>query len=758
MAINQLSFMPGYSTDPMAETEEQRRQREEQERIQRESAMLASLPGVAPGAVSPLTMTPEDAANTEVSSTQIKTYGDGSQEEIVKRQIPAEGAVDPMAAQAPVDPLAQSQQNLNVLTPELTPEQQAQAAQIEAMAAQQAGAAQPMNMQQPMAQPQQQPMSMQQPMAQPQQQPMSMAQQAAAGLPQAQTQPVTAPAAPIAPDQAMPEIGMPPTPGPGVQVASAAPAAGVAEAAQAAQTAPAGPAWMTAANEAGNDFDKLIQVAAQFPEARGALKEKMRVALEGQRKEKEAQDIVLAAAQGDPKAQNKLQQALRPETGRKKEEVTTGDYVKAYLYARLGLNELASEAQKKIIGKQTKFGQVQLGNTVWETETDSQGRIVGARDNEGTVATENTLNKLRAQGTKTGGQVFGFTGGSATIPAGQPNAGQEYRQRTNSMSGAIENIITTGPNAGEVYKGPPGLEKRVETSAAVALNDAQIKYQTAPTIAAATTMLELAGKADRGDGKTIQTTLDQIQRMSPGIFRQVQPLVPSIVGTPSAPTPAPAAAPAAGNARPVVPGAAPAATSPAAGRLSGGQSLNEQIAQQGANIDINKAAAISNIETGAVVERERLKPPAAEQGKQTASDIKNQRFADSTYDMVKPLADLIRQSTGSGIGTGVDKLAALIGASSTGAEAIAQLDLLTYPLVSNVPRFEGPQGVRDVELYERAAGRLNDSTQPVKVRLAALNAMVTMLKKYDKAGKNDWTFSQEKPTGGIKIISREKVK
>jgi hypothetical protein len=175
-------------------------------------------------------------------------------------------------------------------------------------------------------------------------------------------------------------------------------------------------------------------------------------------------------------------------------------------------------------------------------------------------------------------------------------------------------------------------------------------------------------------------------------------------------------------------------------------------------MDIGKTQAETNIETAAVVQREQLKPPAAEQGKQSASDIKNQRFADSTYDMVKPLADLIKQSTGSGIGTGVDKLAALIGASSTGAEAVAQLDLLTYPLVSNVPRFEGPQGVRDVELYERAAGRLNDSTQPVKVRLAALNAMVTMLKKYDKAGRNDWTFSQEKPTGGIRIISREKVK
>jgi hypothetical protein len=609
MAINQLSFMPGYSTDPMAETEEQRRQREEQERIERESAMLASLPGVAPGAVSPLTMTPEDAANTEVSSTQIKTYGDGSQEEIVKRQIPAEGAVDPMAAQAPVDPLAQSQQNLNVLSPELTPEQQAQAAQIEAMAAQQAGAAQPMNMQQPMAQPQQQP--------------MSMAQQAAAGLPQAQTQPVTAPAAPIAPDQAMPEIGMPPTPGPGVQVASAAPAAGVAEAAQAAQTAPAGPAWMTAANEAGNDFDKLIQVAAQFPEARGALKEKMRTALEGQRKEKEAQDIVLAAAQGDPKAQNKLQQALRPETGRKKEEVTTGDYVKAYLYARLGLNELASEAQKKIIGKQTKFGQIQVGNTKWETETDSQGRIIGARDDEGNVATENTLNKLRAQGTKTGGQVFGFTGSSVTIPAGQPDAGQEYRQRTNSVSGDVENIITTGPNAGKVYSGPPGLEKRVETSAAVSLNDAQIKFQTAPTIATAVAMMEMAGKLDNGKNNVLRDTMAKIQTMTPAIFQQVAPLAAGMAtggtttgGTTTGGTTTGGTTTGAGRVGGTTTTGGTTTGVVGGGGSGGGGSLAAQTAAVQTAADINKAAAVSQIETKEDLEKKlntiRINQPATE--------------------------------------------------------------------------------------------------------------------------------------------------
>ena len=115
------------------ETEEERRRREEREAAERAAAMAPDNIDVGGGfnpasaegggfmdavgnyaqrrfdrAMEPFTdptaalnrrlgMTPEEAANTEVQSTQVKTYGDGSQEEIVKRQIPA-------AATAPVNP------------------------------------------------------------------------------------------------------------------------------------------------------------------------------------------------------------------------------------------------------------------------------------------------------------------------------------------------------------------------------------------------------------------------------------------------------------------------------------------------------------------------------------------------------------------------------------------------------------------------------------------------------------------------------
>jgi hypothetical protein len=557
-------------------------------------------------------MTTEDAANTEVASTQIKTYGDGSQEEIVKRQIPAAGAVDPMAAQVPgpdmmaPNPLTQSQQDLNVLNPQLTPEQQAQAEQIRAMVAQQAGAAQPMA----------------------QQQPMSTAQQAAVGLPQQQPQPQTmAQVAPIDPNAPMPNIGAPPVPGPAVQVASTVPSAGVAEAAaaqQAQQAAPAGPAWIAAANEAGNDFDKLIQVAAQFPEARGALKEKMRTALEGQRKEQEAQDIVLKAAQGDPKAQNQLQQALRPETGRKKEEVTTSDYVKAYLYARLGLNELALEAQKKILGKSTKFGQVTLGNSNWQVETDSQGNIVGARDNEGTAATENTLNKLRAESRA----VSTATPPSATSTRIRDSKGTEWSQvPTPQGMKFFDNQGNAGIPEGRTVPIAVGSDLEIAQNKLDMETIAKFGQQTSterikafnntnslradrglPLLSLAEMGLNpdgsIVGEAIRRPGAAATTTAPAMAAPAPAATAPAPaaaprpgPVAPTAITPAAAPRPGPAISAGAGGAATTV----PAGTIPTAAQMA------EQTKESDLNRTLREAAAKAQINVGQNLEEQKNK-------------------------------------------------------------------------------------------------------------------------------------------------------
>jgi hypothetical protein len=766
MAIDQSTYMPGYTMGSIGETDEERRLREEQERQQREleaqAAISAGLPPPesvmpqGPAAMPTLSMTPEDAANTEVSSTQVKTYGDGSQEEIVKRQIPAAQPVAPEAmpqpmAQPQAMPQAQPQPQAMPAAQPISPEQ-AQAPAAPAMAP---AAKLPPNVQVgpdgklAMAAPQTTPAP-------------AMAPAPAAPMPMAAPAAVPAqlPAqGAISPEQAAQAPAMPqlPQPGPGVQVA------GPAQMPPAAPAPAPAPSWIGAANDAGTDFGKLLDVAAQFPESRKAIQAKLEAVVTEKRKSDEAQKIVEAAQSGDPKAMNKLEQSLRPTRGKEKEEVTVGDYLKAYMYARLGLNDLAADVQAKITGKDTKFGQVQLGGTSWSIETNAKtGEIIRAKDDEGNVATANTLNKLRAAGVTA-------TPNAATATRIRDAAGTEWSQVPTPQGMRFYN------NKGElgVPEGrtvPIAVGSDVELKNQMQINELQNKLNFAGPTASAAEREKIIAESEARYGPLSEAYKASVRGVAPqpaaapGAAPMGAPATAQPAARPPMGAPAPAAAPAPAvrppAAGPVSPTAMPAPAPAAQPGIGGGGVGGATPGARESAAAINKAAAEADIQRRKELAVAEQKPAAAARGDIGANDVKKQQFANSTYNMVQPLADLIKQSTGSGIGTAIDKLAAQIGSSSTGAEAIAQLDLLTYPLVSNVPRFEGPQGVRDVELYERAAGRLNDSTQPVKVRLAALNAMVSMLKTYDKEGKNDWTFggSAAPAAGGqIRIIRRERV-
>jgi len=164
--------------------------------------------------------------------------------------------------------------------------------------------------------------------------------------------------------------------------------------------------------------------------------------------------------------------------------------------------------------------------------------------------------------------------------------------------------------------------------------------------------------------------------------------------------------------------------------------------KQRQNAELAETQAKANIELNKEVSAAEQKVPAAERGKQQAKDIAKQGFADSTYPLLQAVREEISKSTGSKLGAGVDELASVIGASTKGAEAIAKLEVLAGPIKMNIPRFEGAQSDRDVAEYARQAGDFANPKLPIKRRLAALEAMETLLSKYDKAGTNDWTFGR----------------
>ena len=88
--------------------------------------------------------------------------------------------------------------------------------------------------------------------------------------------------------------------------------------------------------------------------------------------------------------------------------------------------------------------------------------------------------------------------------------------------------------------------------------------------------------------------------------------------------------------------------------------------------------------------------------------------------------------TSSGIGAIGDYLGSVVGKSPAGAAEADQLRALGGVLVSKMPRMEGPQSDKDVENYHLMAGKIGDSTLPISRRLAALDEVEALWRKYDK--------------------------
>ena len=222
------------------------------------------------------------------------------------------------------------------------------------------------------------------------------------------------------------------------------------------------PQWSKDLTDAQGDMTKLHAIAGNpnYPaEARRLAGELTAKAYKGKVEEDKANDTIQKAFSGqDPKALNSVMSDLRKDR-------SEGSYLKAILYGRLGLTELAREEQQKL-GAGTKISQSMIEGKQYTVEYGGNGEVKRAWDSSGIAVGDDRLATISAGGMKPGTQAFGFTGESVTIPQGQPDAGQEYRQRTNSVTGQVENVISTGPNSGKLYTGSPGLVKSVGTAAA----------------------------------------------------------------------------------------------------------------------------------------------------------------------------------------------------------------------------------------------------------------------------------------------------
>jgi hypothetical protein len=87
--------------------------------------------------------------------------------------------------------------------------------------------------------------------------------------------------------------------------------------------------------------------------------------------------------------------------------------------------------------------------------------------------------------------------------------------------------------------------------------------------------------------------------------------------------------------------------------------------------------------------------------------------------------------TASGIGTLVDRVGGWVGMSPPGAPEAEQLRAIGGALVAKMPRMEGPQSDRDVQLYREMAAQVGDSNIPLPRRKAALQSVKDLWMKYE---------------------------
>ena len=116
-------------------------------------------------------------------------------------------------------------------------------------------------------------------------------------------------------------------------------------------------------------------------------------------------------------------------------------------------------------------------------------------------------------------------------------------------------------------------------------------------------------------------------------------------------------------------------------------------------------------------------------------NVKNAKNAYRAIELAAPILKSGAPSSG-GFNAAVTAVREYFGGGGDASAADTQLNVLGGALVGMQPRFEGPQGVLDVELYKQMAGDVGNPKKPIAARMAALQSMIALQKKYDPS--NDW--------------------
>jgi len=159
------------------------------------------------------------------------------------------------------------------------------------------------------------------------------------------------------------------------------------------------------------------------------------------------------------------------------------------------------------------------------------------------------------------------------------------------------------------------------------------------------------------------------------------------------------------------------------------------------NVELQMNPAIAGGEAGARQAQEAAFAPKIAEGKEIgkASGLKiaekesRAAGAPNQLMLIKEARALLPKATSGLLQTGMRGAANIAGVSTDASKTDRQLQVLSAALTGAVPRFEGPQGVLDVQLYKQAAGDVANPLVPDEDRLAALDTMEKLQNKYASA-------------------------
>jgi hypothetical protein len=137
--------------------------------------------------------------------------------------------------------------------------------------------------------------------------------------------------------------------------------------------------------------------------------------------------------------------------------------------------------------------------------------------------------------------------------------------------------------------------------------------------------------------------------------------------------------------------------------------------------------------TGGVKQLPGIRPPrSAAEEKTDQARNERERQGQQMQSVMAQARKLLEtgKPTGSGVGSAIDAAGRVVGYSPPGAKTAAQLESLSGWLVANVPRMEGPQSNFDVQNYMTMAGKVGMRDVPVGERLAALEVVESLQRKY----------------------------